>query len=293
MAPRILGLSFSEINKFIILFLTGSMSLGTLPALTAALRIIIMPQGILGQAMGIAAFPTLATLAAQSAHAEMRKILSDSLRLLLFLGLPVSVMLIMLGKPLITLLFQRGMFDAQSTELVTWALIFLALGLVALIGLEVIARAFYALSDTLTPVLAGGAQVLLMGLLSLWFSRTVFPALDWIPVGGLALGFSLSNYLEVGVLIWLLRRKLGGLNGWHLLDGLWRISLAAFLMSFTVHLASGLLHQSSVWWQAALGTLTGGVAYVTMCAILKVDELSQLVTYGKARLLGGRDREPK
>ena len=81
MAPRVLGLSFSEINKFVVLFLTGSMPLGSLPALTTAFRLLIMPQGVLGQALGIAAFPTLAELAARSALREMRQIVMDSLRL--------------------------------------------------------------------------------------------------------------------------------------------------------------------------------------------------------------------
>ena len=118
-----------------------------------------------------------------------------------------------------TILFQRGLFDAEATTLVTAALRFYAIGLIALTALEVIARAFYALSDTLTPVLAGGLQILLMWGLSLWFRDVVFPALGWLPLGGLALGFSISNVIEVGVLLWLLRGKLGGLDGRSLLSG--------------------------------------------------------------------------
>jgi putative peptidoglycan lipid II flippase len=284
MAPRVLGLSFSEINKFIILFLTGSMALGSLPALTDALRIIIMPQGVLGQAMGIAAFPTLATLAARSAFAEMRQVLTSSLRLLLFLGLPSTVLLMLLGKPLITILFQRGLFDAESTDLVTWALLFLAIGLVALTALEVIARAFYSLSDTLTPVVAGGVQVFVMGALSLWLSRVIFPNRGWIPLGGLALGFSLSNFLEVGLLLWLLRRKLGGLNGWALLDGFWRMSFAALLMASGIWLVLIQIEESHVWQQALLGGLAGGVVYLLASLGLQVKEATEIIEYGRRRL---------
>lgn len=284
MAPRFLGLSFSEINKFIILFLTGSMTLGSLPALTDALRIIIMPQGVLGQAMGIAAFPTLATLAAQSAMAEMRQLLADSLRLLAFLGLPVTVLLMLLAKPLITILFQRGLFDAASTELVAWALMFLALGLVALTALEVITRAFYALRDTLTPVLAGGIQVMVMGLLSLWLSRAVFPELGWMPLGGLALGFSLSNFLEVALLLWLLRRKMGGLNGRFVLDGLWRMLSACLLMAGVMWITLAQLAAFSVWWQAIVGIVVGTAAYILASLGLQINEVASLMEYGLRRL---------
>jgi putative peptidoglycan lipid II flippase len=273
MAPRVLGLSFSEINKWVTLFLSGLMPVGSIPALRLALRLMIMPQGILGQAMGIAAFPTLAELAARQKWEEMRQIVVDSLRMMLFLGIPASVVLMTLRHPLIVILFERGEFTAEDTTLVTWALLFYGIGLVALTMLEVVARAFYALSDTLTPVLAGGVQVLLMGLLSLLFGWLVFPALGWAPLGGLALAFSLSNFLEVGLLLWLLWRRLRGLNGRYLLDGLLRMGGAGLLMAGVTELLLWQMAATSVWLQAVVGGLAGGLAYLLACALLRVAEL--------------------
>ncbi len=284
MAPRVLGLSFSEVNKYIILFLTGSMALGTLPALNAALRLIIMPQGILGQALGIAAFPTMAELAARNAISEMRQIFSDSLRLIIFLGLPTTVLLIMLAVPYVTVLFERGLFDQEATELVAWALQFYAIGLVALTAIEVIARAFYSLNDTLTPVLAGGAQIVAMWVLSLWLRNTVFPTLGWEPLGGLALGFSLSNILEVIVLLILLRRKMGGLNGAFLLSGIWRMAIAAGVMALTVWLVMQGLGNSGAWVVALAGTAAGGLAYLAASAVLRVEEWQQISGLVLARI---------
>ena len=276
MAPRVLGLSFSEVNKFVILFLTGAMVLGTLPALNAAFRILILPQGILGQALGIAAFPTLAALAARAAHRDMRAILADSLRLVLFLGLPATVLLALLAEPYVTILFERGLFDAEATALVAAALRFYAVGLIALTALEVVARGFYALSDTLTPVLAGGLQIAVMWGLSLWFRDALFPALGWRPLGGLALGFSLSNVLEVSVLLWLLRRRLGGLDGRALLGGAARMSAAALVMSVAVGATLAALPQGAVWARALGGTAAGGLAYLLVCWLLRVTELRQV-----------------
>ncbi len=276
MAPRVLGLSFSEINKFIILFLTGAMALGALPALNVAFRILIMPQGILGQALGIAAFPTLAALAARGAHRDMRPILTDSLRLVLFLGLPATVLLALLAEPYIVILFQRGLFDATATALVAEALRFYAIGLIALTALEVVARAFYALSDTLTPVLAGGLQIVVMWGLSLWFRDGVFPALGREPLGGLALGFSLSNVLEVGLLLWLLRRRLGGLEGRALLSGTARMTVAALFMSGAIIGGLTLLPAGAVWARALAGTAAGGLVYLLVCWLLRVEELRQM-----------------
>ena len=284
MGPRVLGLSFSEINKFLILFLTGTMALGTLPALNSAFRILIMPQGILGQALGIAAFPTLAALAARGEHREMRHIVNDSLRLILFLGLPATVLLILLAEPYITILYQRGLFDAEATLLVATALRFYAVGLIALTAIEVIARAFYALSDTLTPVLIGGIQILVMWILSLGFRDWLFPALGWLPLGGLALGFSLSNIIEVGLLLGLLRGRLGGLEGRSLLSATLRMSAATAAMVGAIWLVLRLSPPDAVWMQAVLGTLAGGLAYLLICWALGVEEMRRVLGMVRARL---------
>ncbi len=284
MAPRVLGQSFSELNKLLILFMTGTMALGTLPAFNAAFRLIILPQGILGQALGIAAFPTLSTLAAQKNFAEMRRIISGSLRLLLFLGMPVTIFLMLLRTPIITILFERGLFGAESTELVASALLLMALGLVALLLLEVIARSFYALSDTLTPVLAGGLQVLMMVTLTIWLRDTLFAQRDWLPLGALALGFSLSNYGEVVVLLWLLRRKLGGLEGKNLVDGFVRTLLASCIMAGSMWLILSRLNIESVWLQLIIGGLIGLATYLLASWLLRVDELRRILRYGFSRL---------
>ena len=126
------------------------MATGSLPALNTAFRLIIMPQGIIGQALGIAAFPTLSSLAARGEKAEMRQIFADSLRILFFLGLPFSVLFALLATPLASLLFNWGFAGDEGISFVSFGLLFYAFGLVPLLALEVVARTFYALSDTLT-----------------------------------------------------------------------------------------------------------------------------------------------
>lgn len=284
MSPRVLGLSFSEINKFLIIWLTNPMATGSLPALNTAFRLIIMPQGIIGQALGIAAFPTMATLAARKQWDEMRQIFADSLRILLFLGLPFSVLFAILAMPLASLLLRWGYTTAEGISFVSFGLMFYALGLVPLLALEVVARTFYALSDTLTPVLAGGIQIVIMWLLSLWFSQTIFPQLGWLPLGGLALGFSLSNVVEVLLLLWLLRRKLGGIQGYSLLNGLWRMGVATLLMAGGMWLVQGWLGETAVLLQLILIGGVGGMIYVVSCAVLRLEELNRLWQYGRRRL---------
>ncbi|MFN2117951.1 MAG: murein biosynthesis integral membrane protein MurJ [Candidatus Promineifilaceae bacterium] len=288
MAPRVLGLSFSEINKFIMLFMTGSMALGSLPALNVAFRLIILPQGIIGQAMGIAAFPTLSSLAAREKFDEMRMIINDSLRMLLFLGLPMTAWLILLAEPVITILFERGLFDSEATRLVAGATQLMALGLLALLFLEVIARSFYALSDTLTPVLVGGIQVMMMAIFSVGLRDLVFASRDWPPLGALVLAFSLSNYVEVGVLVILLRRKLGYLNGAGFYSGAWRMLLGALLMAGAMWVTLGRINENATWLQLIFGVLVGGIVYFLSCLLLRVKELQRILAISLESVSRGR-----
>ena len=282
MAPRVLGLSFSQINNLIIPALAGSLLV--VAPLDYAWKIVLMPQSILGQALGIAAFPTFATLAARMELPEMRRILADTLRLIIFLGLPATILLMVLSGPIVQLAFQRGAFSAEDTVVTAWALLFYAPGLVALAGLEVVSRAFYALEDTVTPVLAGALQLGLMALLALAFSRLLFPTLGWAALGGLALGVSLSNLLETGFLLWLLRRKMHGIGGRRLWQGLWRMLLASLLMLAISWLALEQLQNASLLWKLLLCGSLGGAAYGVASWLLQLDELGQIMGLLRRRI---------
>jgi putative peptidoglycan lipid II flippase len=148
---------------------------------------------------------------------------------------------------------------------------------VALAGLEVVSRAFYALEDTVTPVIAGAVQLVLMALLAYLFTSWLFPALGWAALGGLALGVSISNLLETAVLLWLLRRKMAGIDGRHLLDGLWRIGSAGIVMAAVALFTRGYLSEASAFWQLLAGTLTAGLTYLLVTFGLGLAELRQVL----------------
>jgi putative peptidoglycan lipid II flippase len=276
MAPRVLGLSFGQLNHLVIQFLAQSMVLGSIPALGFAWRIMIMPQAIIGQALGIAAFPTFSTLAARSAFEEMRRIVADTLRLIFFLSLPAALLMMILRIPIVKVLFQRGQFDAQATEFVAWALLFYAMSLIGLAAIEIISRAFYAMEDTLTPVLVGMLQLIAMWLLGLWLGNRIFPALDGLSFGGLALGYTISTFLELILLLWLLRRKLGGVSGRRVFSGLWRMVLASLIMAVLTWFVLRQFESTPALWQLLVAGIAGTVVYLLASALLGVSELRQL-----------------
>jgi putative peptidoglycan lipid II flippase len=212
MGPRVVGVAVVQLNFLVNTILASGQPEGSLTAITLAFTLMMMPQGLIAQAAGIAALPTFSAQVARGAMGEMRGSLARTLRGVLFLSLPASVGLIVLRTSLVSLLYQRGAFSASSTDQVAWALLWYAAGLVGHSLLEIIARAFYALHDTRTPVAVGAAAMSLNVVLSLGFSR-LFAEIGWGPHGGLALANSLATAIECLTLLILVRRRLGGV-GW-------------------------------------------------------------------------------
>ena len=277
MGPRVLGLSFSYLNPIATAFLTRPLTAASVVALERAFRITLMPYSIVGQALGVAAFPTLSTLSAQQDWPAMRRLIAQALRAILFFGLPLAALLMLLRQPLVALLFERGEFSAEDTFLVSSGLLFYAIALIALAALEVVSRAFYALQDTATPVMAGIAQLPLMALLSALFAYVLFPRWGLLPLGGIALGYTLSNLIEVGLLLWLLRRKLGGLDGQLLWQATQKLLLATAGMMATMQAMLWLLGETAVWWQLLLPPAVGGSLYLLLCWALAIPETTQLL----------------
>ncbi len=272
MAPRVLGTAITQINFVINNSLASMMGEGAVSAINYAWMLVMLPHGIFAQAVGTVAFPTFAEQVAQGEQAEMRSTLSATLRAVFFFSIPATMGLLVLGRPLVGLLFERGAFEASSTKAVAWALVFYALGLVGHAGWEIIARAFYALHDTLTPVWVGGLAMGLNVALSLTLPG-VFGLADWPPYAGLALANSAAVLLELVALLVLMQRRMGGLEG--------RQTLIAFAKSGLASLAMGAV---LVGWQAALpnagslvlgggGVVLGVAVYLGAALLLRVEEL--------------------
>jgi len=240
MGPRVLGLFFVQMHFLVNTILASGLSAGSLSALNYAWLLMLLPQGVFAQSIATAIFPTFAAQVAAGHVAEMRHSFGQIIRTILFLTIPAAVGLYLLRVPLIALLLERSEFTAESTALVAYALQFYAIGLVAHSVVEIVVRAFYALHDTWTPVVVGIGAMLLNILLSLWW-------VGWLNHGGLALANSVATSLEMCLLLYLLRSRIGGLDGRRLLLSTGRQLLAAGIMA------------AALWgWLAWLFSATGG-----------------------------------
>jgi putative peptidoglycan lipid II flippase len=207
----------------------------------------------------------------------MRHSLASTLRGVLLLSLPATLGLILLRFPVIALLFQRGKFDVNSTDMVAWALLWYTVGLVGHSVVEILSRAFYALHDTRTPVIVGTIAMSLNIVFSFAFSA-LFASLGWMPHGGLALAMSVATFLEMIALYVLMRRRLKGLDSLNIGHGLLQAALATIVMSGII---LGWLQWGSnysVWIVAPVGIVAGGIVYVLILFILRVPELRELIS---------------
>ncbi len=263
MLPRIAGLGVFSLNFIVMNNIASRLGPGSVSALSWGWRIMQIPQTLIGTAMGTVIFPTLAALSELGDDQGKRDAMSGALRFILIASIPSAVGLIFLGHPVVSLL-ERGAFDASASNLVTATLRFFALGLVVHAVLEVVARSFYADKDTLTPLWAalGGAAInlvgafLLSGVLLADVPVTPGPLLQFarrvdLGVSGLALANSLATTFEVGLLLWVLRRRWQSLNE----DALARTVLKTIAASLLMALAIVLLEPLLGAWLSAPGLL--------------------------------------
>jgi len=274
MGPRLMGVAVVQLNFLLNTMLASFQPEGSLTAINLAFPLMIMPQAAIAQSIAIAALPTFSAQAASGKLEEMRHSLAATLRGVLLLAIPATVGLVLLRAPIVSLIYQRNEFTAISAQFVSWALLWYAVGLVGHSVVEIIARAFYALHDTKTPVLVGIAAMTLNLIFSLLFTA-LFRRIGWMPHGGLALANSLATFLEMIGLLVLMNRRLHGLRGPHIWSAVRQAGLAGLAMGLAVWLWQSWLAPGSTALLALGGVALGGAVYLAGLSALRVPELRQ------------------
>jgi putative peptidoglycan lipid II flippase len=285
MGPRLLGVAVVQLNFWINTRLASQFAEGSVTGIVLGFTLMLMPQAAIAQSIAIAALPSFSAQVAQGRLNEMRFSLASSLRWVLILSIPASIGLVILRRPIVQLLYQRGQFDARSTELVAWALLWYAAGLVGHCLVEILARAFYSLHDTRTPVFIG---ILAMSL-NVGFSYLfawIFKSLGWMPHGGLALANSLATGTEAVGLVYLMRRRLNGLQGRFILDGAWKALVAAIIMGVVLLFWMGATFERSAWLVVVGGLFCGAGTFGLCALLLQIGELHNAIRLVRKRLVG-------
>jgi putative peptidoglycan lipid II flippase len=276
MLPRLVGVAVVQLNFWVNTIIASGLSQGSLTAITIGFALMLMPQTVIAQAAATAALPTYSAQYAQGKWEELRGSLAATLRVILLLSIPATVGMILLRRPLVAMFYQYGAADVQSTALIAWALLWYTVGLVPHSIYEILARAFYALHDTRTPVIVGVIAMSLnvgFSFLFVW----VFEGLGWIPLGGLALANSLATTVEMVILVAVMARRLKGIEIRSLLFTTAKASLASLAMGLVLWGWLGLSAGRNNILITVGGAGAGLVVYFTAAWMLRVSELSSLI----------------
>ncbi|HDR06384.1 MAG TPA: murein biosynthesis integral membrane protein MurJ, partial [Candidatus Coatesbacteria bacterium] len=277
MVPALFGLAVVRINLLVDNALASLLGEGVISALNYAERLLQFPLGVFGVALGTAILPTLATAAARGEEEKLRGTVNYSLRLALCVAVPATLGLVMLREPLVALFYQRGAFDAAATHETAWALLFYALGLVGYIGVSVVAPVFYSRQDTRTPVVAAAVAVgvnIALDLALMW----------WMRQGGLALASAVASFVNLGWLLWRLRRRMGRIGLRRILDSGWRFAAAGAVMAAVLWAwvrFSGFAPETAVFldklWVGLGGVAVGAVVFFLAARLFRAPELKDVL----------------
>lgn len=271
MAPRVVDLMMARISiDWINANLGSGLGEGRLSALRFAFQLMNMPWTLIGTAIGIAVFPTMAALAARKDLGAQRAALSGALRAVLTLALPAAIGLIVLGRPVIRVVYEGGEFTAESTELVYFALRFYTVTLLSQTTLEVVVRAFASQQDTLTPLLVSFFTTALNLGLAVLLSRPL--AQGGLEHGGLALANGIAVGVESLIGLTILHVRWRGIDAPRILKDAGKAVLAALAMGGTILLMENALRPGPLV-TLALGAGLGLGVYFGVALLLGIEEI--------------------
>lgn len=220
MGPVVFGVGVVQINVVVGGQFASFLGNGPQMALYLSDRVMELVLGGYAIAIATVVLPMLSRNRAEGRPEEMRSTLNFAARIILFITVPSTLGLILLRVPIIQVLFEHGEFDAASTALTAWPLLFFALGLSSFSLVKIIVPAFYALEDTRTPVRVAVWAMLL----NIAFNFAFFRPLE---VGGPALATSLAGFFNAVMLMVIFSRREGSLDVRSILNSLMRFVLAA------------------------------------------------------------------
>ncbi|MBN1662896.1 MAG: murein biosynthesis integral membrane protein MurJ [Deltaproteobacteria bacterium] len=283
MLPAVFGAAIYQINVFIGTILASLLPSGSVSYLYYADRIVELPLGVFAIAVGTASLPSLSEQAAKGEMAELKKTIAFSLRLILFITIPAMAALIALRIPILSVLFQRGEFNVQSTLLTAQALFYYSCGLWAFSTIRVIVSAFYSLQDTKVPMKAAIVAL---------FVNVAFSLLLMGPLkhGGLALATSIASAVNVIMLTIILVRRIGTFFNREFYSSVFKVTAASFAMLASI----GIVHVMMPWNNEGafegrliflvVSIIVGMIVFTVSASVLRCPEMAAVAGIIKRRL---------
>ncbi len=273
MGPAALGAAVYQINILTSTFLASFLPEGSISYLYYADRLMNFPLGVFAIALSTAVFPSLSAHSAKNDIKEFKATFESSLSLIAFISLPAAIGLIILGKSIVGLLFQRGSFGIKATVGTYQALILYAIGLPSISAIQIVVRAYYAKQDTKTPVLVGSICLLI---------NIIISVILMIPFKhkGLALATTITATIQLTLLLKLLAKKIDGIDYSGLLNSFKRLLISSIGMALVLVIIKKILyffHISSLIFHVSSGLFIGISVYFLFAKLLGTRELYMIM----------------
>ena len=300
MAPAILGTSAVQINVLVNLAFVSEID-GGRSWLSYAFRLMQFPIGVFGVAIGTASIPVLSRMASEGKFDDFRRTLSSSINLVFLMTLPSACGLVILGEPIIRLLYSRGAFTEADVPMTAYALAGYSIGLTGYAAIKILSPAFYALDDAKTPMIIAVCSIAVNALASYFFRDLLanFGVTPKTPNGfghvGVALATSTVALVNFFALALLMRKRIGRIDGRDIISSFLRIAVASAALSLVCYFSYRFLLN-----QLGTGNFTarlietfvpiflGGIAFVVAAKILRVREIDKLANTLKRKLGRGK-----
>ncbi|HEX5799290.1 MAG TPA: murein biosynthesis integral membrane protein MurJ [Gaiellaceae bacterium] len=278
MGPVMLGLGLINVNAVIGTVVASKLIDPTIApnAIDKAFRVYMLPQGMFSVAVATILYPSLARLAARGDLAGFRTTVSSGLRQINFMLLPAAAVSIVLAEPIVRLLYERGAFEPDQTEVVAAALAAFSIGLAFNGMMLMLNRGFFSLQAPWVPTLVALVVVVV--------NTALYLVLYRVGAWGIPLAISLTNIVGVALLFVALRRRAGRLDLAGAVDSFARVSVASLALAVVAFgswwVLDDLLGRSFLAQLVSLGTalLAGGAVYLAACRALRVPEMAALLS---------------
>ncbi|NGQ94428.1 murein biosynthesis integral membrane protein MurJ [Brevibacillus sp. SYP-B805] len=254
LVPILIGAVIAQATTFLERGFASALGDGKISALMFANTIAQLPMAVFVGAFTLPLFPLMASYVKRGEMAQMKTVLQKGLAYLLILLVPVTVGLILYGKPLIELVYKRGAFGETAVAWTTGGLVYYSLGLYALAGRDLLTRAFYALEDTRTPVTIGAVGIGIY-MLAAW---SMIPYLDH---GALALSSSVSAFCQMLLLFVSLWRRIGRPIAATFAATAGKVAAASAVMGTAIVVAEPWLSRLPLWLHLAGGISAAALLY--------------------------------
>ncbi|MDR3281709.1 MAG: murein biosynthesis integral membrane protein MurJ [Endomicrobium sp.] len=268
MVPSIIGLSVDQINVVVDSRYASFLGSGSVTALYYANRLMQMPLAIFGLAFASVSLPAMSKAYAKKDMVALKSFFNYSIRFTVFTLFPSAIGLMVIGLPIVRLLFEYGKFNSLASLMTNNVLFYYSLGLPAYAFAKIFANAFYSFQDAKTPVKIAVLSMILHIILCILLVRPM-------GIGGLAFATAVSSYFNFLLLILCLKLRIGRL-------GLKKILFSTF-KSFFASIVSGIVAWSickvslNLFISVPVAIISGVISFIVVSYILKSEELKILM----------------